>query len=307
MSGGYVAITDNADPMDVVVFRKDSGGLVCTQPVFRKGASDTDHSLIAAGNAIVVENNYGYTGPAATEEGRTTTAGLERVDVNADGSGCRKVWHSDEIAPTVVPKLSLANGLVYTYTHPAGDGSDPWYFTALDFRDRPDRLQVPRRIGARVQQQLRAVTIGPDGTAYVGVLGGLVAVRDATPPPIPGAGTGPGAGGRPTTLRVRFTRRRLPGGRPAPRPHRARHLARPERRVRRERAAAARRHERPVPANGARARAPRPAPARARAAARRPAPGPPAHAAQPRPALSGSSVRPRPLLRLARRAYAAEG
>src|SRR5262249_55244079 len=27
------------------------------------------------------------------------------------------------------------------------------------------------------------VTIGPDGTAYVGVLGGLVAVRDGTPPP----------------------------------------------------------------------------------------------------------------------------
>ena len=27
------------------------------------------------------------------------------------------------------------------------------------------------------------VTLGPDSTAYVGVLGGLVALRDATPPP----------------------------------------------------------------------------------------------------------------------------
>ena len=37
------------------------------------------------------------------------------------GGACRKVWHSDEIAPSVVPKLSLANGIVYTYTKPGGD------------------------------------------------------------------------------------------------------------------------------------------------------------------------------------------
>ena len=31
------------------------------------------------------------------------------------------------------------------------------------------------------------MTLGPDGTAYVGVLGGIVAVRDKVPPPQPGA------------------------------------------------------------------------------------------------------------------------
>src|SRR4051812_6901783 len=117
---GYVAITDNADPIDIAVFRRRDGAFVCHAPVFSKGASDTDQSLIGAGNAFIVENNYGYSGPSATEQGGTTTPGLERVDVDSKGR-CHKVWHSDEIAPSVVPKLSLANGIVYTYTKPDGD------------------------------------------------------------------------------------------------------------------------------------------------------------------------------------------
>src|SRR4051794_36311266 len=76
MSGGRVAITDNADPMNVVVYRTSGGHRICEQPVFGKGASATDNSLIAARNSIVVENNYGYK-PAATEEGGSTTPGIE--------------------------------------------------------------------------------------------------------------------------------------------------------------------------------------------------------------------------------------
>ena len=79
---------------------------------------------------MIAENNYGYSGPSATEQGATTVGGLERVDVSADGRSCNKVWHSDEIAPSVVPKLSLANGIVYTYTKLGGEGSDPWYHRA---------------------------------------------------------------------------------------------------------------------------------------------------------------------------------
>jgi hypothetical protein len=179
ITGPYIAITDNADPIDIVVYRRDGGGLVCTQPLFTKGQSDTDQSLIAAGNSLVAENNYGYSGPAATENGGSTAPGLERVDIAGDGSGCHTVWHSDERAPSVVPKVSLAAGLVYTYTkEPRTDGKDAWYFTALDFRSGRTVFKRLAGEGLGFNNNYAPVTLGPDGTAYVGVLGGLVALSD---------------------------------------------------------------------------------------------------------------------------------
>src|SRR6202011_6225077 len=84
MGSEYVAITDNADPMDVVVYRRakrvSGSRVVCTVPVFRPGASSTDTSLIGTGRSIIVENNYGYTGPTATTNGASTAPGIERID-----------------------------------------------------------------------------------------------------------------------------------------------------------------------------------------------------------------------------------
>ena len=189
MDHGLVSITDNADPMDILVYRRGrnvSGKrLVCRRPVFQKGAGATDNSLIAAGRAMVVENNYGYSGPQATENGKTTAPGVERVDVNADLRGCHRVWRSGEISPTVVPKLSLANGLVYLYTkNPSPDGSDLWYLTAVDFRSGRTVFKALSGEGLGYNNNYAPITIGPDnGSVYVGVLGGLVLLRDAIPPP----------------------------------------------------------------------------------------------------------------------------
>jgi hypothetical protein len=180
MARRLVAITDNDDPMHIVVYTR-AGRQVCRVPVFAKGASDTDQSLIGVGRSLIVENNYGYASPAAVEGGATTTPGLERVDVAKDLKSCRKVWTSAEIAPSVVPKVSIPNGLVYTYTKPAASG-DPWYLTALDFRTGRTIYKARSGTGLGYNNNYAPVTIGPDGTAYVGVLGGLVALRDATPP-----------------------------------------------------------------------------------------------------------------------------
>jgi hypothetical protein len=87
----------------------------------------------------------------------------------------------------VVPKLSARNGLVYTYTKdPQPSNADAWYLTALDFASGKT---VYKRLGGEglgFNNNYAPVTLGPDGTAYVGTLGGLVALRDNTPPP--GAG-----------------------------------------------------------------------------------------------------------------------
>jgi hypothetical protein len=191
MENGLVSITDNADPMNVVVYRrarKVAGRrAVCSQPVFRKGASATDQSLNVAGRAMIVENNYGYTGPQATEQGRTTTPGIARVDVKRDLGGCRLRWTSNEIAPTVVPKISLANGLVYAYTKPAtGDNSDYWYLTAIDFRTGRTVYRQRAGEGLGYNNNYAPITINPDnGAVYLGVLGGMVKLSDATRPPYP--------------------------------------------------------------------------------------------------------------------------
>jgi hypothetical protein len=184
MGSDYVAITDNADPMNVVVYKRaaqvDGARLVCKIAVFQKGASDTDQSLIATPTSIVVENNYGYANPASVQNGNTTTPGLERVDL--DSGGCRKVWHSDEVAPSVVPKLSLANGIVYTYTKPPReDGEDGWYLTAVDFATGKTLWRALAGEGLGYNNNYAPVTLGPDGAAYIGVLGGLVRLTDAEP------------------------------------------------------------------------------------------------------------------------------
>ncbi len=183
MGRKWVAITDNADPMSVRVYRRSKRPVaqreVCSEPIFQPGASATDQSLIATNRSIVAENNYGYSVSAVTF-GRTTAPGLTRVDVEetADGHACRTVWTSDEVAPSVVPKLSLAAGLVYTYTKPAtGDTEDPWYFTAIDFHTGRTVYKRFTGDGLGYNNNYAPVTLGPDGTAYVGVLGGLVAVR----------------------------------------------------------------------------------------------------------------------------------
>ena len=166
---------------------------------------------------IVVENNYGYTGPTATMEGARTEPGVERVDVDADGVGCRKVWHSDEISPSLVPKLSLANGLVYVYTQDPGDSDDSWFLTALDFRTGKTVWDRFTGQGIAFNNNYAPVSIGPDGSAYVGVLGGLLLVRDKSAP-LPHAVTRPKIKLRAKRRgkRVRFTATAPSGGVVAP-------------------------------------------------------------------------------------------
>lgn len=174
----WVAITDNADPMAVVVYRRDAGFRgereVCRQRVFEAGASATENTLIGIGRSLVVENNHGYEGPASALLGGTSEPGVARVDIDRDGRGCRIRWESQERSPSVVPKLSLATGLVYVYTKPAGATSEPWYLTAIDFRTGRTLFRIQAGRGLGFNNHYAPITLGTDGAAYVGALGGLI-------------------------------------------------------------------------------------------------------------------------------------
>lgn len=200
MGTDLVSITSNADPIDVVVYRRGTNLAgkpreLCRAPVFAKGASSNDQSLLTDGTNLVVENNFGYEGPQAVAVGATTSPGLARVDVDREKATCTVRWTAAQVsAPSVVPKLALGAGLVYTYTKPGGDPTDPWYLTALSYRTGKTVFQARSGAGALLNNNYAPVSIGPDGTAYVGVLGGLVALRDATPPQVaPGPVTDPRA------------------------------------------------------------------------------------------------------------------
>lgn len=177
----YVAITDNATPrMHVVVYRRGKHPAlrtVCKKAVFKRRKSATENSLIGVGHSLIAENNYGYSGPTETRDGKSTRPGLARVDFRK--GRCRRVWTSRERAPSVVPKASLANGLVYTYTKPKRkDQVDAWYLTAIDFRTGKTVYKRLAGTGLGFNNNYAPITLGPDGSAYVGALGGLVKLRD---------------------------------------------------------------------------------------------------------------------------------
>jgi hypothetical protein len=187
MEGGMVAITDNADPMKVVVMRRDAnpadGRQVCSEAVFDAGASSTEQSLTTAGDSLVVENNYGYSGILTTELGRSTTPGITKVKVDEAAEDCSTVWESNEISPSAVQKVSLSSGLLYTYTkRPRWDLVDAWYFTAIDYCTGQTVYRKLAGLGPGYNNNFAPITLAPDGDAYIGVIGGLVRLRDHSPP-----------------------------------------------------------------------------------------------------------------------------
>ena len=178
-----ISVTDNADPMQIVVYKRrrqvEGKRRVCREPVFESGASATDQSLIGTRRSMVVENNFGYSGITATSNGGTTSPGLTRVVIDRDGRGCRTVWESEEMAPSVVPKLAAGSGLVFTYTKPRmPSGDDAWFLTAIDYHTGRTVYRRLAGTGLGYNNNFAPVTIGPDDTAYVGVLGGITRFED---------------------------------------------------------------------------------------------------------------------------------
>lgn len=176
MNDNLVAITDNADPkMHVIFLDRSTGKQRCKAEVFDKFESATENSLVSLGDAVVVENNYGYTSPLRTMLGRAPVGGFARVEAD----DCTVTWTSDVIAPTSVPKASLETGLVYAYTtQRTWWGVTAWYVTALDARTGRRAFSVRTGTGTLANNHYAAMTLGPDGTAYIATLGGLVKVRD---------------------------------------------------------------------------------------------------------------------------------
>jgi hypothetical protein len=187
--GRYVAIADNADQLHVVVYRTASTlrpgqqRIVCQMPVFPPGHGATEDSLIGSGRSLIADNTYGYKVIGLWLRLRTTRSepGVARVDINASGNGCDKVWSNQTVENVTAPKLSAKTGLIYLYTRRV-DPKHPllyvWYWTAVDFRTGKVVWERLAGTGRRYDGYYPALVIGPKGIAYQDVFDGLVALRD---------------------------------------------------------------------------------------------------------------------------------
>lgn len=188
MSGGYVSMVDNANPENIVVYRTAAKlhgkkRKVCEVPVFGKDASATENSLITTGRSMIVENNYGYTNIFDPGAGAVVTrAGFARVDIRKDGKGCKKIWtNKTERAPSVVPKMSAKTGLIYSYTRPPDpSGAQGYYWSAIDYRTGKTVWNKYAGSGFLYNNNYSGLGLGPDGTAYLGVIGGIISLKDGS-------------------------------------------------------------------------------------------------------------------------------
>jgi outer membrane protein assembly factor BamB len=113
--------------------------------------------------------------------GRTSAGGVARVDFSDNPGRGEVKWTNPIVSQTTVAKASVQNGLVYVYTKrtTAPVGVDAYYLSALDIKTGRTVFQQLVGTGVGYDNNWAPITLGPDHSAYVGVLRGLVRVSDS--------------------------------------------------------------------------------------------------------------------------------
>ena len=194
--GNFVAIADNAYQTHVVVYRTaerlgpQEDRLVCEAPVFEEGKGAVEDSLVGSGRSLIVSNNYGYVLNLSTLVAPPTEPGVARVDIDANGKGCHKIWTNTEVNPGAYgAKLSTRTGLAYLVArkldpsrkappdYPAG--MNVWYWTAIDFRTGETVWEQLAGTGRWFDAYWQIPYMGPNGALYIPGYGGIFAMRDS--------------------------------------------------------------------------------------------------------------------------------
>jgi hypothetical protein len=188
--GGLVAVTDNAEPrVHLLFFERGDGSLACSVPLFGRGRSGTDISVAGFEHAdtegkrtgvysAIVENNWGrHRFPRAHPE-----AGFVRVDVTRRGDGeyvCQEMWTNRQKGLGVF-KLSLGNGLLYSYWRSESCPVTQWYLVASDFATGEMVYRKRTGSGLGYNNWAGALFLHPAGeVAYSTTIFGLVRVSSS--------------------------------------------------------------------------------------------------------------------------------
>lgn len=185
----YLMITDNHDEQaSLLVYKTNGAELICQFPLFEAGSSGTENSAIGIGSSVIVASTYGYPYPkvpdgvpAAVPVKADFAAGMVRIDLHQDESGCGLVWENT-LRSSAVPKLSTADNLIYTVErrgvmNKAKAGlADSFYFTAIDPETGATLYQ--KRIGGGFFSDTlqMAGNIGEDRVYWQGTVGGMIRI-----------------------------------------------------------------------------------------------------------------------------------
>jgi hypothetical protein len=162
--------------------------LVCDLPVLTPGPSGSENAPVGSGHSVFVASTYGYPYPSYPEGTEPSepasapfTGGVERIDLNPDGSGCTPRWQN-EVRSAAVPRLDVANGILYTVQdtdplEPDGTGySDVYSEDAIDAATGQVLHQTVLGVGYLFNTLQLSPTIVPGEVMYQGTISGILRI-----------------------------------------------------------------------------------------------------------------------------------
>jgi hypothetical protein len=185
----FVTIADNAQTMNVNVYRAEATLLPGEQRLFAQvkpfGANtlvSDENSLVVAANEdgtsidIYAENNWGNDTVQSTLGSAVTQPGFARMNLRPDGQFVVASVNNTIAVPSIVSKVSLPSNIIYTYNKTP----DGWYITGLDATDLT-KVRFTNRTGGgliRYNNYYAGLSLDPDGkTLWLGLVFGLMKVQ----------------------------------------------------------------------------------------------------------------------------------
>ena len=183
----YVAIADRGNKNNnyqehLLVYKEDTGELVCKTPVFQAGKSLINNSFIGYQNSIIALNSYGDNSAASGIIGQSATPGLIRIDIKEHKRKykCKVKWLNNNIYATATPEMSAKNKLIYVYNYKKEDKS--WYLSTVNFHN--GKIIKSLKIGQDSvfpnktwNNRWGIVTLLNDHAVYVGMSKGFLQIQ----------------------------------------------------------------------------------------------------------------------------------
>lgn len=178
----YVAITDAADKMRLILCSQDAGAhgkpKHVQSVVTLDGSSQSacENSLITFDNYLILGNTWGYVTPFERKKRDSGVLGIEGYEI-VGGGKLKKRWDSKINVMSAPPKIGRANATMYAYTtNKDGDwtmlGIDPWsgdvIYRGVVFND--DDRDNDNAWGT--------MSIGPKNQLYIAQWSGMLRIQD---------------------------------------------------------------------------------------------------------------------------------